>query len=189
MPEHTSSWSLTRARRLSAARGRKVARAFGVGLILLVVAGCAKQKEEDIRTRLGNWVNLGETLYFYSSAGCSAAVFGLKSTRISSTVARARTLQKGQKALELKQPVFFDIKGESPHSVTEQLMNASLHKGIGLISSGIAAKSCMTETLQAYYLRALLDENADLVFDPEDAAMIVVDGENRWLFYARGDGK
>ncbi|MBT8155549.1 hypothetical protein KMP13_17085 [Epibacterium ulvae] len=189
MPDNKMSWSLARARQRVAARGRTAARAVGAGLILLVIAGCSKQKEDDVRTRLSDWVNLGETLYFYADIGCSAAVFDLKSTRISSTVTRARTLQKVQRVLDEDLPVFFDIKGESPNSVTEQLMNVSLHRGIGLVSSGVAAKNCMTKTLQTYYRQALLDENADLVFDPEEQAMIVVDSENRWLFYARGDGK
>lgn len=189
MPDNKASWSSARARRRSASRRRSAARAIGAGLVLLIAAGCAKQKEEDVRTRLDDWVNLGETLYFYAEPSCSAAVFDLKSTRISSTVTRARTLQKGQNAIAREQPVFFDMRGESPHSVTEQLMNASLHDGLGLISSGVAAKNCMTEKLQTYYFQALVDENADLVFDPEEKAMIVVDSENRWLFYARGEGK
>ncbi len=189
MPDKKTSWSLARARRRAAARGRTAARAIGAGLILLAIAGCSKQKEDDVRTRLSDWVNLGETLYFYADIGCSAAVFDLKSTRISSKVTRARTLQTGVKMLGRDGPVFFDIKGETPHSVSEAMMNANLHRGIGMISSGIAAKNCMTETLQTYYLRALLDENGDLVYDPQEKAMIVLDGENRWLFYARGDGK
>ncbi|MQQ07674.1 hypothetical protein GFB49_04325 [Epibacterium sp. SM1979] len=189
MPEEKTSWSLTRARRRLASRGRAATRAIGAGMVLLAIAGCSNQSEDDVRTRLNDWVSLGETLYFHADARCSAAVFDLKSTRISSAVSRARTFQSGENLLDRQEPVFFDIKGESPHSVTEALMSASLHRGVGLISPGISARKCMTETLQSYYLQALLDENADLVFDPEEKAMIVVDGENRWLFYARGDGK
>lgn len=199
MPSNSMSRPLAGARRRAAARCRTAAhalslrksakRAIGAGLACLMVAGCAKQNEEDVRTRVSSWMNLGETLYFHSQPGCSAAVFDLKSTRISSKVTRARTLQTGVKMLGRDGPVFFDIKGETPHSVSEAMMNANLHRGIGMISSGIAAKNCMTETLQTYYLRALLDENADLVYDPQEKAMIVLDGENRWLFYARGDGK
>ncbi len=188
MPELSASRPQVGARARLVGDRRVTTRAIGAGIIILLLAGCAKQDEETVRLRLSEWVNLGDTRYFHSEVDCSAAVFDLKSNRVSSKVKRARSLEVGVAMIGREQAVVFDIKGESPHSLTQRIMSQSLHQGIGILSSGLSGKNCMTEELQVYYYRTLLEETADLVFDPIDKAMIVVDTENKQLFYARGDG-
>jgi len=153
---------------------------------IFVLFGCTKQDEESLRVALADWFKLGETQYFYATRKCSAGLFELKSTRVSSLVKRARSLPTGIRQIEQGEPVVFKLEGQTPTQVTELIMSSSLHRGIGVISSGLGARACMTDPLQIAYYQALLDVEAQLVLDTEDRAILVVDQTHKRLFYLRG---
>ncbi len=164
----------------------KVARGFTAVTVLVSLAGCIKQNEQTLRQQLSGWLKLGDTQYFYATSRCSAAVFALKSLRVNSLVKRARSMPSGMKLIARGEPVVFAIEGQSPTDVTQQIMSYDLHSGLGVVSSGLSGKNCMTDPLRSAYFDALINPDADLIYNPEDHAILVVDPDNKRLFYVWG---
>lgn len=165
---------------------RRAAYAALAALALIGLAGCAMDKEEEVRAQIGDWVKLGETGYFHSTMSCTAAVFRVKGLRITSLISKARTVGTGMTLLKQGNAVAFDLKGLSPNAVSEEIMTIDLAQGIGVLSSGVAGKDCMSADVKRAYLRALLDPEAVLMFDPNGNMMAVLDRRRKWMFYARG---
>ncbi|OUS37018.1 hypothetical protein A9Q94_07425 [Rhodobacterales bacterium 56_14_T64] len=156
-------------------------------LALTGLASCAMDSEQEVRALVGDWVTLDETAFFKSGMNCTAGVFKLETTRISSLVTHARSVRGGMDAMAEGKPVAFMISGLSPTLVSEQVMTADLPKGLGVLSSGVAGKDCMDDGTKRSYLRALLDPNAVLIFEPTEKFMAVVDRTNARLFFSRGN--
>ena len=146
-----------------------------VGLALTGLVGCAMDKEDEVRARVGDWVSLGETSYFKSTMDCTAGVFDVEGVRITSLISKARSVATGMTLLKNGEAVAFDVKGLSPNAVSEQIMSKDLPQGIGVLSSGVAGKNCMSQTVREAYLRALLNPGSVLMFDPDGNVMAVLD--------------
>ncbi|NIZ60111.1 hypothetical protein DL239_03865 [Sedimentitalea sp. CY04] len=157
-----------------------------VGLALTALAGCAMDSEDEVRARVGDWVSLGDTTYFKSTMDCTAGVFKVDGVRVTSLISKARSIATGMTLLKEGDAVAFDVKGLSPNAVSEQIMTRDLPQGIGVLSSGIAGKNCMTDQIKEAYLRALLDPDSVLMFDPDGNVMAVLDRRNSKIYYARG---
>jgi len=170
-----------------AQRYRRAVYAVLASLALTGLASCAMDSEQEVRALVGDWVTLDETAFFKSGMNCTAGVFKLETTRISSLVTHARSVRGGMEAMADGKPVAFMISGLSPTLVSEQVMTADLPQGLGVLSSGVAGKDCMDDGTKRSYLRALLDPNAVLIFEPVEKFMVVVDKTNARLFFSRGN--
>lgn len=150
------------------------------------ISACKLDQEADVRARLSEWVKLGETFYYYGELHCTAALFDVKATRISSYVSKVRTMEKALRALELEQPIAFVFPGLSPTQVTEGVMNADLPKGLAVLTSGVSGRDCMAEEMEIAYYNALLDPTSVLIMDPVEKFVALFDRRNTRLFYLRG---
>ena len=155
----------------------------------LLLSGCALDEEAALRARLAAWVELGETYFFQSSMGCTAAVFHTgESPRITSLVDRARSLDTGMKMLDAGRPVVFAVAGKSPNALTEAIMSRDLPQGLGVLNSGLAGVACMSDLVKSIYYQAIRNPESKLVFVPETGAMLVLDRQAMALIYVRGNG-
>ena len=159
----------------------------GLALALMGLVGCALDSESEVRAQLATWVNLGETHYFDSSMGCTAGLFAVEDTRLRSFITKVRSVDSGLKAIEEDKTVAFDIAGQSPSLVSEAVMTADLPKGLGLLSSGVAAKDCMKDGLKRAYLTTLNSAQAVMIYDAKTNAVAILDRINKRVFFARGD--
>ncbi|AHD09016.1 hypothetical protein PhaeoP75_01288 [Phaeobacter gallaeciensis] len=166
----------------------KLARVACVALALSGLAGCALQDEAAARAAVGDWVQLGETQYYFSRRNCAAGVFEVKATRISSLLTKARSIRAGLRHLDNNKPVAFEVEGLSPNMVSVQVMTMDQGRGNGIFAAGIVGKDCMLEEVSRAYLIALLDPTSVLIYEPRARFMAVVDRTNRRLFYAQGGG-
>ncbi|WP_264210235.1 hypothetical protein [Leisingera thetidis] len=156
---------------------------------LAFLSACALDKEEALRAQLSAWVDLGETFFFQSSMSCTAAVFHTaESPRITSLVERARSLNTGMQMLEAGKPVAFAVSGKSPNAVTEDIMSRNLPQGLGVLNSGLAGVSCMSDLVKSVYYQAIRNPASTLVFVPDSGAMLVLDKQAMALIYVRGNG-
>ncbi|MEX0303695.1 MAG: hypothetical protein AB3N24_14850 [Leisingera sp.] len=156
---------------------------------LLLLSGCALDKEDALRAQLSAWVELGETYFFQSSSSCTAAVFHTaESPRITSLLDRARSIETGMKMLDQGKPVVFAVSGKSPNAVTEAIMSRNLPQGLGVLNSGLAGVSCMSDLVKSIYYQAIRNPTSNLVFVPEGHAMLVLDKQAMALIYVRGNG-
>ncbi|WP_293574783.1 hypothetical protein [Phaeobacter sp.] len=154
-------------------------------LALLGLAGCALQDEAATRASLADWVQLGETEYFFSRRNCAAGVFEIKATRISSRLAKARSVRAGLRHLDNGRPVAFEVAGLSPDTVSLQVVNSDEARGKDIVRAGIVGKDCMLDPVSDVYLKALVDQSSVLIYDPVTPFLAVVDRSNRRVFYAR----
>ncbi|KIC21621.1 hypothetical protein [Leisingera sp. ANG-Vp] len=156
---------------------------------LAILSGCALDKEDALRAQLSAWVELGETYFFQSSSSCTAAVFHTaESPRITSMLDRARSIETGMKMLDAGKPVVFAVSGKSPNAVTEAIMSRNLPQGLGVLNSGLAGVSCMSDLVKSIYYQAIRNPASKLVFVPDGHAMLVLDKQAMALIYVRGNG-
>jgi hypothetical protein len=168
-------------------RPRRLLRAFaGVALAALVTGSCSLDQEEQVRAQVQDWVKLGETYYFFSRVNCTAALFEVKASRISSKVKKVRDVEAGMRAIYEEIAVAFEVEGLSPTEVTEEIMNRDLPMGIGVLSSGTGGKDCMAIEMEEAYFNALLDPTSALIYHPTAKFTVVFDRRNRRIFYSRG---
>ncbi len=169
---------------------RRPYRAIPCGaLAILAIAGltgCAQDRESAVREELGQWLILGETLYFESSIECTAAVFVLRGAEIRETIPVVALITPGIRFLKEGRAVAFDVPDVSPSDISETIMSTDLPTGIGLLSSGVAAKNCMGEDTRDSYLAALTASGAVLIFDPSGNGLAVLDRAGKRVFFARG---
>ncbi len=156
-------------------------------LALCGLAGCVMDEEQDVRAQLDRWVNLGDTIYFKSERKCTAGAFKVEETRVRSFITRVRNIPRGLRLIGENTSVAFDLTGQSPTQVSSALMEADLARGMAILSSGLAARACMTAEASDAYYKALRSPDAVLIVDPEAKALAVLDRQNRWVFYARGE--
>ncbi|MFS4580274.1 hypothetical protein [Phaeobacter sp. C3_T13_0] len=167
---------------------RKLARVACLALVLSGLAGCALQDEAAARAAVRDWVQLGETQYYFSRNNCAAGVFEIKATRISSVLTKARSIPAGLRQLDDNNPVAFEVEGLSPNMVSVQVMTLDQGRGNRIFAAGIVGKDCMLEEVSQAYLLALLDPTSVLIYEPRSKFVAVVDRANRRLFYAQGGG-
>ncbi len=154
---------------------------------LLLLAGCTLDKEEEVRARLADWVMLGDTYFFESNSGCTAAVFHTESPRISSLLEPARSVDTGLKMLAQGQAVVFKVGGKSPNSLVEAIMSRDLPHGISVLNSGLAGVNCMSELVKSIYHQAIMNPTSNMAFIPEGNAIMVVDTQAKAVIYVRGN--
>lgn len=161
-----------------------------LSLLLCVpfLSACALDKEADLRSQLSAWVDLGETYFYQSSMSCTAAVFHTaENPRLTSQLERARSLNTGMKLLDAGQPVVFAISGKSPNAVTEDIMSRDLPQGLGVLNSGLAGVSCMSDLVKSIYYQAIRNPTSQLLFVPGSNAMVVLDKQAMALIFVRGN--
>ena len=157
----------------------------GAMLALAGLVGCALDREAMVRAQLDQWVELGDTTYFESSTDCTLGMFEVETVDLSPDLQRVPSVRQGLLLLGHDLAVAFDIEGRPPTQISEDVMRADRHKALGLLSSGIAAKNCMTPKVTQSYVTALRSEQAILIFDPTNNALAVLDRLGGRIFYAR----
>lgn len=157
-----------------------------LGLILLL-AGCTRHSEAEVRERLTRWFSLGETLYFKSSLGCTAALFKVQTDQVKSALqpnsdAGTALFEYGRSGL-----MVLANPAQSPNDGFLELMNADRPIGIAMQSAAIMGKSCMDENMESAFFYAMQNPKATLVFNREDTSMVLIDPGTRLVIFASGD--
>lgn len=152
----------------------------------LALTGCSLDQEEEVRGQIADWVKLGETYYFFSRVNCTAALFEVKASRITSMVKKVSTVEAGMRAITEMTPVAFEVAGLSPTEVTERIMTLDLPLGLGVLASGTGGKDCMAVEMEEAYFNALHDPTSALIYHPEAKFMAIFDRRNMRLFFSRG---
>jgi len=141
----------------------------------LALSACQRHSEDDARTLLAGWVDLGEMLYFESQRSCTAAVFRLKSADVKSRVplfdsARAVVLNGKQDG-----PFALSEKGRTADQMFIDLMNADRPTGVAIQSASVEARPCMNDKARNSFFAALNAEASVVIFSRADAAYAVLD--------------
>ena len=158
-----------------------------LAICLLSLSACTLDSEAELRKQLMNWVKLGDTFYFSSSSTCTAAIFHIETARISSTLESVRSVETGMQMVTEQLPVLFKVKGKSPNAIVEEIMSKDLPNGLGVLNSGLAGVSCMSDEEKTLYYRAITNRNSQMAYLPTENAMLVVDPQAMAAFFVRGN--
>ena len=169
-------------------KGRWRIRVAAVALALL--PGCDLDREQALREDLSRFLYLGPTLHLESKSVCTAAVFEVQIATFRPGTAQAVTMRQAASLIAEGRPVIFADRGLSPDRVTQALMSADLHAGLGLMASGLTpiAQCMQTDDIARGFHRVLTSEASRLLYDPQgDALLILYPPERLALFLRRSD--
>lgn len=155
-----------------------------MALTMLILAACDLDKEDAVRAQADRWVFLGETIHFNSNRGCTAGLFEAK--RIKSSV---RTVQDTDRALRLIRQgtvVAFRFPDMSPAEIQQEVDSIDRSVGLAILASGLAVRDCLPEDLKDTFANVLAADDATLIFDPQNSALVLFEPGEKRIFFARG---
>jgi len=154
---------------------------------LLFLTACALDRQSAVRAQLDGWVVLRETLYFNSTRICTAGLFATGASTILSGAKKVRSIARGVRAVGQGDVVAFDVPGLSPADVQSAIDATTRPVSLAILTSGLAAKDCLTDDLQEAFTNALFAPDAVLIFDPASRAVAVFDRMQKQVFFTRAD--
>jgi len=156
-------------------------------LLSVVLSACVLDKEAAVRLQLAGWVALGDTTYFNSQRQCTAGVFYTKARNVKSRISKARSIKQALRVIDKGQAVAFRVDGMTPSEVHKQLDLANRTAGIGMLTSGLGGRNCLTPALQDEFAAALRGQDVIVLYDPSNHAFALFERATKRVFYARGD--
>lgn len=166
-------------------------RLWGLMAVLLLLGGCALDREEDLRDSLSDWLKLAQTRHFFSKPTCTVAIFDLASDqpRKGRGPIRGVTYKQALFLIERGHSILFDMPGVSPNKISEQIMSRNLEMGLGVLSSGIGpVLRCMEdEGIQKGVYRILVSPEARLAYLTEGNALLLIYPPEMLAVFLRGN--
>jgi hypothetical protein len=157
-------------------------------LALVFTASCDLDTEEAVKAQLSGRLYILETMHFTSKGSCTAAVFTLALGEFRKPYPLATSLETAMARVKAQQTVQFALAGLTPHQVSEAIMSRDLSNGLGLISSGIGpARDCMDEKIMRGYYRVLMSPAAQMVYLPQENALLLLYPPEKLAFFLRGN--
>lgn len=154
---------------------------------LLALGGCERHSEAEARALVAGWVDLGDTLYFESQRGCTAAVFRVKSADIKSRVPVFDSAEAVVASARQNRPFALSAPGKTADQLFIDLMNADRPTGVAVQAVGLEAKPCMNGKASNTFYAALNADPSTVVFSREDAAFAVLDPLRGVVVLTSGD--
>ncbi|UYV39008.1 hypothetical protein N4R57_08345 [Rhodobacteraceae bacterium D3-12] len=154
---------------------------------LVTLGGCARHSEDEARALMAGWVDLGETLYFESRHGCTAAVFRIKSAEVKSRVPLFDSAEAVVGAGQQGKPFAISVPGKTADQLFIDLMNVDRPTGVAIQSVGLAAKPCLSGKANNTFYAALNADPSTVVFSRQDAAFAVLDPLRGLVVLTSGD--
>ncbi|MEL6210773.1 MAG: hypothetical protein AAFR44_11465, partial [Pseudomonadota bacterium] len=159
-------------------------------LVLVVLAGCARDDEATLRATLDRWFYLGATAHFESRARCTGAMVfvtvdaprpGRLTVHTDVSAASAAYAADGRAALRIPEA--------SPAALTDQLLAAPDDAlGTAILNAGALAAPCFEGAEASGLFREALERpGATLAYDAETGGVMVLDSARLRLFFAAGD--
>jgi len=164
---------------------RKIIACLGAVVLL---GGCELDTEESLKKKLSARLYILETMHFTSKSSCTAAVFTLALGEFRKPYPLAETIDRALERIRAQKHVQFALEGLTPNEITEAIMSRDLPNGLGLISAGIGpASDCMDQRISRGYHRVLLSPASQMVYMPEDNALLIVYPPEKLAFFLRGN--
>ena len=155
---------------------------------LAVLAGCALDTQESLKKQLSARLYILEVMHFTSKSSCTAAVFTLALGAFRKPYPQARSIDSALERIRGQNQVQFQLDGLSPNEITEAIMSRDLPHGLGLISAGIGpARDCMDARIARGYHRVLLSPLSQMVYLPQDNALLILYPPEKLAFFLRGN--
>lgn len=148
---------------------------FAALAALLTLGACDRHSEEEAHALMAGWFDLGETLYFESRMGCTAAIYRVKSGDVKSRVPLFSSVEAVVASNRLQHPFALSVRGKTADVLFIDLMNADRPTGVAIQAAGVNARNCMNERARNTFYAALNADPSTVVFSRSVSAFAVLD--------------
>lgn len=156
--------------------------------VILILSGCALDREADLRSVLAKRMYLAETEFFESKTNCTVGVFHLARVQWRKAYPRVSSLRGALDWIRAGDAVQFNMPGLSPNAISQQVISSDLPGGLGLLSTGVGpALDCMDARISRGYYRVLMSPDTITVYDAGQNALLLVYPPERLAFFLRGN--
>lgn len=172
------------------AKARRVLANIGLAVLALVfLAACERDSESALRTKLGQWFFLGQTAYFESRSRCTGAMIHVTLAQPRANIAVQTNLEEAKDAFRADGMAAIQIDGMTPAQLTDALLLSGQGTfGKQALAAGALAVSCFQGTeIGALLFEALNRPGAMLAYDMQTTGLMILDPDEKRLFYVAGD--
>jgi hypothetical protein len=162
-----------------------VARILTILPALAVLAACALDQPATVRAFVDRWAWAGAQTYFASSRRCTAAVYRLTNGTMRTGSLRVYDTRQGVAMLRRGRAVAFADPSHSTDAVSQGVMSADLHTGLGMLSSATVPRACMSDVVAAGVHRILTTPGVVTVYDPGENVLLLLDFATRHAVFLR----
>lgn len=155
---------------------------------MALLTGCNLHGEADLRTSLGQYFTLGDTLSFDSKMTCTAAVFRAALNDVKPEMPLATSSVEAQELFRGSGKAALRADGQTPHDLTnEMLATEDGMFGRQALAAAALVGKCLSETDSKDFHRALTRPGATIAYDTGVGGVMILDPVERKLFFAAGD--
>ena len=155
----------------------------------LALAGCARDDNGELWSRLNRWFDLGPTVYFESKFRCTVAIYRVETDEPRTSFPVQRDPQTAKQQFRIGRLAAVRMPGYSPHDIADALLlSGDGVFGREALAAAAQAGPCFQGTIaERALLRAMTRRGATLAYDRENEGMILLDPESMAVFYVAGD--
>ncbi len=143
-------------------------------LVLMVgLAGCARDDEDAQRERLMAWVSLGETVAFEAGPRCAVGVYELVTPDVKSALPLTDSMGAMRRAIAARGAAAVRLPGQGGDAVLVAMVNHHRETGMAMRRAALEARPCMDATAEGA-VRQALERPGTIVAWDADAGMLAL---------------
>jgi len=154
---------------------------------LLALSGCGRVEEEEMRSLLGLWISLGDTVSFRARGDCAAGVFRLASPEIGSAMPVLRDPARAAAIIGAHGRMALDDPTLAPDRAMIRIANLDRSLGMRMRRAGLDGRACMDDLTESAFRHALTAPGAVLAYDAGLGAVILIDPAHALLVVTMGE--
>ena len=168
-------------------RGARHIPALAACAALVVVAGCQRDDEAQMRARLAPMFAVGETLAFSAGTRCAAGAFRLVHDAVGSGLPVEDSVNGWLRTLAQRDAAAVDRPDLSPDAAMIAAANSDRPLGMAMRGRALEARACMDDRIRAEFMRLLRRDATVIGYDKTEGAVMLMDRGNAILVVAMGE--
>ncbi len=156
--------------------------------VIAVLAGCVREDEDALRTRLEQWFTLGDTQSFATGSDCAVGIYQLRGDTIGAAMPVAQSVPQMLRILPRKDVAALDDPEQAPDAALVEAVNSQRSTGMAMRRAALEARMCMDDLMEAEFRLALTTPSSVLAFDPGHDAIMLLNPVRGVLIVAIGAG-
>jgi len=157
-------------------------------ILLMGLAGCAREDEAAQRARLAAWVSLGETVSFEARSGCAVGVYELVTDEVKSALPLTDSVPAMRRAIADRGAAAVRLPGQAADRVLVAMANHDRETGMAMRLAALEARACMDDAAKGQFRRALDQPGTIVAWDANSGLLaLMVPGAGR-IVAVTGEG-
>ncbi|MET4101261.1 hypothetical protein ABIE58_000678 [Roseovarius sp. MBR-78] len=156
--------------------------------LVVLVAGCVRDREAVQREWLGQWFALGDTLFFNATRGCAVGLYAVVTPDVKSALPVTRDVVQMQREIVARGAAALDWRGQAADAGLVAMANHHRETGMAMRRAGLEARACMDARSEGVFRHGLDDARTVLGWDAARRALILMLPGEGLLVVAMGEG-